>query len=78
MPGDGGSFSWTYSPAEADIDFLAAGERIDLHATFTLIDAGGAVSGPYTVTIAIAGTNDAPVGSAAAELPDGTEGEQTA
>ena len=65
VPGEGGSFSWTYSPAEADIDFLAAGERIARHETLTLSMQAESVSGPYTVTIAIAGTNDAPVGSAA-------------
>jgi VCBS repeat-containing protein len=55
-----GSATWTYSLADSNFDFLAAGEILTLTYTATVNDGhGGVVSKPFTVTIT--GTNDAPV-----------------
>ena len=55
-----GSATWTYSLADSNFDFLAAGEILTLTYTATVNDGhGGVVSKPFTVTIT--GTDDAPV-----------------
>ena len=54
-----GSATWTYSLADSNFDFLAAGEMLTLTYTATVDDGhGGVVTQPFTVTIT--GTNDAP------------------
>ncbi len=55
-----GSATWTYSLADSNFDFLAAGQTLTLTYTATVDDGhGGIVTEPITVTVA--GTNDTPV-----------------
>jgi VCBS repeat-containing protein len=55
-----GTVNWTYSVAESDIDFLAAGETVELSFTVTVTDSQG-VTAEQVVTITVTGTDDAPV-----------------
>jgi VCBS repeat-containing protein len=55
-----GTINWTYSIAEADLDFLAAGETVTLVYTITVTDDEGATD-TQDVTITVTGANDAPV-----------------
>ncbi|GEM_PF-821924 len=55
-----GSVDWTYAAPNAEIDFLAAGETVEL--TFTVqIDDGKGGTDTQDVVITITGTNDAPI-----------------
>jgi VCBS repeat-containing protein len=55
-----GSATWTYSLADSNFDFIAAGQTLTLTYTAIVDDShGGIVSQPITVTIS--GTNDTPV-----------------
>ena len=68
--------SWDYSVANADLDFLGAGETITLSFDVTVTDDSGSAndSDTETVTITITGTNDAPVLTGTqATLAGGTE-----
>lgn len=65
--GDG---TFGFLPGE-DFQDLAQGETRTVTFTYTATDAHGAVSEPSTVTIRVAGTNDAPV--ATLDLVSGTE-----
>ena len=54
-----GSPTWTYSLADSNFDFLAAGETLTLTYTATVNDGhGGVISQNFTVTVT--GTNDTP------------------
>ena len=53
---------WTYNVANADVQFLAAGETVTFSYDVTVTDSSGG-SDTDTVTITINGTNDAQVGS---------------
>ena len=67
-----GSVGWTYSVPNSEIDFLGAGETVEL--TFTVqIDDGNSGTDTQDVVITITGTNDAPdvVGSAATVSEEG-------
>ena len=67
-----GSASWTYSLADSNFDFLAAGEILTLTYTATVDDGhGGVVSQPITITIT--GTNDTPVITSATQTGTITE-----
>jgi autotransporter-associated beta strand protein/VCBS repeat-containing protein len=55
-----GAIAWEFSVADADIDFLAAGETITQTYTVTVDDQNGGTA-TETVTITITGINDAPV-----------------
>jgi VCBS repeat-containing protein len=55
-----GTVNWTYTLAESDIDFLAAGETVELNFTVTVTDSQG-VTAEQVVTITVNGTDDAPV-----------------
>ncbi|HWK68866.1 MAG TPA: VCBS domain-containing protein, partial [Rhizobiaceae bacterium] len=63
---------WTYKVANADVQFLGAGETVTLSYAVTVADNHG-VSDSETVTITITGTNDAPVltGSLNATVAEG-------
>ncbi|MFB0874378.1 MULTISPECIES: VCBS domain-containing protein, partial [unclassified Sphingobium] len=52
--------TWTYNPAAADLDFLAAGDTLTISYPVTVTD-GTSASTVQTVTITIKGTNDGPV-----------------
>src|ERR1019366_4404367 len=55
-----GSATWTYSLADSNFDFIAAGQTLTLTYTATVDDShGGIVSQPITITIT--GTHDTPV-----------------
>jgi VCBS repeat-containing protein len=60
---DGDAIAWTYSVAASAVEYLAVGEtKVE---TFTLrLDDGQGGTVARTVTVRIAGTNDAPVASA--------------
>ncbi|WP_448218733.1 VCBS domain-containing protein [Endozoicomonas sp. 2B-B] len=82
--GDGsGRIDWTFSVADADIDYLKAGETLTQTYTVTVDDGeGGTVD--QQVTITITGTNDAPtissatdVAGAVTEIVDGGAGENS-
>ena len=55
-----GSVTWSYDVADADLDFLAAGETITFSYTLTATDSQGATA-TDVVSFTITGTNDAPV-----------------
>jgi VCBS repeat-containing protein len=62
-PGDNtndGSTGWSYSVADADVDFLAAGQTLTLIYDVTVSDGKGGYA-DQAITITIHGTNDAPV-----------------
>ncbi len=63
--GSNQSIGWTFNPAAANLDFLAAGDELTLTYTVRVND-GTANSGTQTITITITGTNDAPTISAEA------------
>ncbi|MFB9263197.1 VCBS domain-containing protein [Bradyrhizobium erythrophlei] len=72
-----GSRSWTFSAADKNFDYLAAGETLTLTYTVQVDDHhGGVVTQPVMITIT--GTNDTPVITSSAqtaaitELPDAT------
>ncbi|WGS28453.1 VCBS domain-containing protein [Bradyrhizobium sp. ISRA464] len=72
-----GSSPWTFSAADKNFDYLAAGETLTLTYTVQVDDHhGGVVTQPVTITVT--GTNDAPVvtsapqAAAITELPDTT------
>ena len=55
-----GTVDWTYTIAESEVDFLAAGESVVLVYTVTVDDGhGGSVD--QAVTVTVTGTNDTPV-----------------
>ncbi|MCP3390548.1 VCBS domain-containing protein [Bradyrhizobium sp. CCGB12] len=58
--GSATTFGWTYQPAAADLDFLKQGQTLTLTYAVVVND-GTATSATQFVTIAISGTNDAPV-----------------
>ncbi|MBV8765718.1 MAG: VCBS domain-containing protein, partial [Hyphomicrobiales bacterium] len=80
--GTGGSDAWSFSAADKNFDYLAAGETVTLAYTVQVDDHhGGVVTQPVTITIT--GTNDAPVissGTQSAALTEltGTLGSNTA
>ena len=56
-----GSVAWSYDVADANFDFIAAGETLVLTYTATVNDGhGGVVSVPLTLTVSVHGTNDIP------------------
>ncbi|NVK06526.1 MAG: cadherin-like domain-containing protein, partial [Marivivens sp.] len=56
----GQAYTWTYNPGAADLDYLAAGDVVEI--TFTVkANDGNADSNLRTIKITIDGTNDAPV-----------------
>ncbi|MFC0480762.1 beta strand repeat-containing protein, partial [Gellertiella hungarica] len=78
-----GTINWTFSVADADVDYLAVGETLTQTYTVTVRDNNGATS-TQTVTITIVGTNDKPVitsgpdAGSVTEIADGQTGETTA
>ena len=76
-----GHIDWSYSIADSDLDFLAAGETLILTSEIVLSDgtlaAGKDLKDTTTVQITITGTNDAPTITAAdtsgAVAEDGTQ-----
>lgn len=65
--------SWTFDGANAAYDSLIAGEVRLIEVPFTVTDEHGATSSSF-MTIALTGTNDAPVGNETpVALPAGTE-----
>ncbi|MHC5112207.1 MAG: VCBS domain-containing protein, partial [Planctomycetota bacterium] len=67
-----GTINWDYTIADADLDFLAAGETVTVVFTITVDDGNGGTD-TQDVTITIIGTNDAPVAVAdAAETAENT------
>jgi len=72
-----GSSAWTFSAADNNFDYLAAGETLTLTYTVEVNDHhGGVVTQPVTITVT--GTNDAPIVTSApqtaaiTEMPDGS------
>jgi VCBS repeat-containing protein len=71
-----GGVDWTFSIADNDLDFLAAGETLTVNYDVTVKD--GSTSSSQTVSVVIAGANDAvaltsgPQAASVAELPDTT------
>ncbi|MBQ0841221.1 MAG: VCBS domain-containing protein, partial [Gammaproteobacteria bacterium] len=55
-----GSVDWTYAATNAEIDFLAAGETVELTFTVEVADGNGGTD-TQDVVITITGTNDAPI-----------------
>ncbi len=55
-----GTVSWSYDISDADIDFLGAGDSVELQFEVSITDGNGG-STTETVTITVTGTNDAPV-----------------
>ncbi len=56
-----GSVAWSYDVADANFDFIAAGETLVLNYTAIVDDGhGGVVSVPLTLTVTVHGTNDIP------------------
>ena len=55
-----GTINWDYTIADADLDFLAAGETVTVVFTITVDDGNGGTD-TQDVTINITGSNDAPV-----------------
>ncbi|KWV48847.1 hypothetical protein AS156_17800 [Bradyrhizobium macuxiense] len=75
-----GSDAWTFSAADKNFDYLAAGETLTLTYTVQIDDHhGGVVSQPVTITVT--GTNDAPtlpdVGTVLAPGAEGSFGSLT-
>ena len=85
---DPSTIDWSFDLADADVDFLAAGETLTITYTITADDGNGfsgaapnedSESAPQTVTITINGTNDDPVISSASGTTGGdTEPGETA
>ncbi len=61
-----GSTGWTYDVANADIDFLGAGDSVELTYVVTVDDGSGGTT-TQDVVVTINGTNDAPVVAAIAQ-----------
>jgi VCBS repeat-containing protein len=61
-----GSTGWTYDVANADIDFLGAGDSVELTYVVTIDDGNGGTT-TQDVVVTINGTNDAPVAAAIAQ-----------
>ena len=57
---------WTYSAANGEIDFLGAGETVQLTFTVTVDDNNGGTD-TQDVVITITGTNDVPIIDSAAQ-----------
>ncbi|MCH1918663.1 VCBS domain-containing protein [Shewanella sp. A3A] len=57
---DNNNGQWQYDAGQADLDFLAEGDSISLSYTLTVVDEHGG-SSAQVVTIALNGSNDAPV-----------------
>ena len=56
-----GSVAWSYDVADANFDFIAAGEKLVLTYIAVIDDHhGGVVSVPLTLTVTVKGTNDIP------------------
>jgi VCBS repeat-containing protein len=56
-----GSVAWSYDVADANFDFIAAGEKLVLTYIAMIDDHhGGIVSVPLTLTVTVKGTNDIP------------------
>ena len=56
-----GSVAWSYDVADANFDFIAAGETLVLTYIAIINDHhGGVVSVPLTLTVTVKGTNDIP------------------
>ena len=56
-----GSVAWSYDVADANFDFIAAGEKLVLTYIAIIDDHhGGVVSVPLTLTVTVNGTNDIP------------------
>ena len=69
--GDGaGQVSWSFTVADADIDHLGAGETL-VQTYLVTVDDGHGGTDSQTVTVAITGTNDAPLITAGAALDYG-------
>ena len=70
--GAGGMVNWNYSVADSAVEYLAAGQTKVETFSFNVLDGqGGSVA--RTVEVTVTGTNDAPIGTAAATLTAGTE-----
>jgi VCBS repeat-containing protein len=79
--GDGsGTLTWTFMVADADVDYLAAGQTLTQYYDVSVNDGHGGVA-TETVEITITGTNDAPIIGTAdlvggvTEIGDGQPGE---
>jgi VCBS repeat-containing protein len=59
--GSNQTVNWTYNPAAANLDFLAATDVVTLTYTFKVNDGLADSAATQTVTITINGSNDAPV-----------------
>ena len=68
-----GQIEWTFSVADADIDFLKPGETLTQDYTVTVDDGNGGTS-DQTVTITLTGTNDKPVIDLDADNSSGSSG----
>ena len=65
-PDGSGSVGWTYSATNGEIDFLGAGETVEL--TFTVqVDDNEGGTDTQDVVITITGTNDVPIIDSAAQ-----------
>ena len=79
-PDGSGSVGWTYSVPNSEIDFLGAGETVELTFTVQINDNKGGTD-TQDVVITITGTNDAPIIGAGTfsggvtEIADGATGE---
>ena len=71
-PDGSGSVGWTYSVPNSEIDFLGAGETVELTFTVTVNDDNGGTD-TQDVVITITGTNDAPIIDSAAQSGSITE-----
>ena len=76
-----GSVGWTYDVPNSEIDFLQAGETVELTYTVEIDDNQGGIDS-QDVVITITGTNDAPtvvtatdISGSATEIADGAAGE---
>ncbi|MFZ4800739.1 MAG: VCBS domain-containing protein [Chlorobium sp.] len=67
--------TWGFTPTESNINFLAAGERINATATLKVDDGFGGVA-TQDVTIVLTGTNDAPTLTLASTTASGSFSEQ--
>src|SRR5205807_8717634 len=55
-----GTINWTYSNADGALDFLATNQTVKVTSTVTLDDHQPGLTDTATITITIAGSNDAP------------------
>ncbi|MEP5489563.1 MAG: VCBS domain-containing protein [Anderseniella sp.] len=67
-----GSTGWTYDVANADIDFLGAGDSVELTYVVTIDDGNGG-NATQDVVVTVNGTNDEPVITSAAQSGTVTE-----